>query len=499
MSDHRFKEQGVASSELPNPLVEPLGPYMSAAEWPARLAHNPFASVNRDRLTEEQRETLLSNVHDCFEPTAKSIDIAASCQRMIRSGYARRNPIIPANRLKQNQILSLRGATGTGYPWQSTFADAMMLSGCAGTGKSHTIQRICSLMPQTHLHTASDVAGWTRQLQVLYLIIPMPASRGGLLYAILEALGRAAGSELMVQYAGARNWTIEKLTILVGALLTQYFVGLLIIEELQPRNFSASPHRDEMLLMLLRLLNFGIPVLLVGNPLGFVGIVEHSQDARRLTSQEPVEIIPLDADDDDWTEGLAPALWTQTVLPERSPFDRAISRELWECSAGIPDFAQKAMVGAQRIALRSGAQRLSIDHLRRYRTESSSFEIFRDMIEGFAQKDPLRLSKYLDIPWEAYGQRWGKLDSAAQMNSPHGRMAKLSVMPMDTKERDAYVKVHQRLHANHPHRPPAKRTVKIDRLPRAVADSGDSSRTEPRNALSESLADLQEKVRMRKD
>ena len=498
MSDHKLKQQGVGPSELPNPLLEPLGPYMSAAEWPARLAHDPFALVDRGRLTEEQRETLLSNVHDCFEPTSKSIEIAASCQRMIRSGYARRNPTVPANRLQQNQILSLRGEATSGCAWQSSFADAMMVSGIAGTGKSHTIQRICSLIPQSHLHTASVVAGWTRQLQVLYLIIPMPASRGGLLYGILEALGRAVGTEFMVRYAAGRSWTIEKLTIHVGTLLAQYFVGLLIIEELQPRNFSASPYRDEMLLMLLRLLNFGIPVLLVGNPLGFVGILEHSQDARRLTSQEPVELMPLEADDDDWTEGVAPALWTQTVLPDRSPFDSAISRELWECSAGIPDFAQKAMVGAQRIALRSGAHRLSVEHLHRYRTDSSSFAIFKDMIEGFSQKDPLKLSKYLDIPWEAYGQRWGKLDSAVQVNSSRARVARISVMPMDPKERDAYLNVHQRLQGNHRNHPPGKLAAGIDRPSRTTTGTGDS-RTEPRNVLSESLAELQAKIRQHKE
>ena len=106
------------------------------------------------------------------------------------------------------------------------------------------------------------------------------------------------------QYADHRRWPIEKLAIEVGIILVQHAVGVLIIEEIQARNFSMSPNREEMLLFILRVLNFGVPVVLVGNPLGFVGLDEFSQDINRLTENEPIHLMPADIADTEWTEGL---------------------------------------------------------------------------------------------------------------------------------------------------------------------------------------------------
>jgi hypothetical protein len=193
----------------------------------------------------------------------------------------------------------------------------------------------------------------------------------------------------------------------VGILLIQYSVGILIIEELQPVNFGDSTYRGQMLNMLLRFLNFGIPIIFIGNPLAFVGISDHSQDMRRLTSEDPIEHMPYEADDPDWTQGLVPAMWAHNVMPEPTPIDKEIEMELMLVSAGIPDFLWKAVVGAQRLALESGARRVTANHIRSYRIKSLAFAEFRDLIDGFRNHDPVLLSRYVDVPWEEYALRWG--------------------------------------------------------------------------------------------
>src|ERR1700687_5766264 len=101
---------------------------------------------------------------------------------------------------------------------------------------------------------------------------------------------------------------------------------------------------------------------------------------RRLTSEDPIEQMPYEADDPDWTQGLVPAMWAHNVMPEPTPIDKEIEMELMITSAGIPDFLGKAVVGAQRLALESGARRVTANHIRAYRMKSAAFSEFRDLI-----------------------------------------------------------------------------------------------------------------------
>ena len=431
------------SSSSDNPILQPLGPYVAPHEWPARLAHDPLAQMRRSALTAELRDIYLDSIRDRFDPSVLACRLGRSVQRMVRHGYQRRNPIHPVYRRSTMQTLALRGRSLSDLSWNSVFAEGLMVKGCTGVGKSHALQRIFSLMPQVHVHGRSEVAGWTRQVQIVYLIVPMPSNRGGLLYAILSELDRVLGTDYCRQHVRSRL-SIEKLAVEVGVLLVQHYVGVLVIEELQPRNFSASPYRDELLQMLLRLLNFGIPVILVGNPLAFVGLDTHSQDLRRLTSQEPLHFMPLDRSSRDWTEGLGHCLWSHNVMPEPTTFDDEISDELWLCCAGIPHFAQKAVIGVQQRALDAGETRVTAEHLQRYRDGSEAFAMCKDLVNGFATRDPKLLSKYLDVPWQEYGQQWGVL-SLEQIVSGLAESEVVNSVSLPAEDASAYRSVHARL------------------------------------------------------
>ena len=391
--------------------------------------------------------------------------------------------------------LALRGKSLDTAPWLPTFADALIIEGCTGLGKSTIVERICSLVPQLYEHGASEAAGWQRHVQVTYLIVPMPVHRGGLLYAILAALDGVLGTEYRTQYAVPRIWTIEKLAIEVGILLTQHSVGLLVIEELQPRNFSQSPYRDEMLLMLLRLLNFGIPIVFVGNPLAFEGLADHSQDIRRLTAAEGIHLMPLDRGDDDWSEGLAPGLWSHNVMAIKTPFTSGVEAALHVCSAGIPDFLWKAVEGAQRIALQMGDPCVKEEHIWRYRDESLSFKRCKDLIEGFEQKDPMKLARYIDVPWETYGLMWGKIDPLDFPAYDLGKENFSSIGGADVESVRAYQSVHERLRRKHSSAATAKKNkTKTNASVKASAKPKDL-RSGATDVLVASLSSLREKIR----
>ena len=133
------------------------------------------------------------------------------------------------------QVLAQRGKLLSDAPWLPVFADALMITGCTGLGKTTTIGRYLDRLLRYYEHPQCHEAEWTRHLQITYLVVPMTVHRGGLLYGILAAIDATIGTTYRTQYADHRRWPIEKLAIEVGILLVQHSVGILVIEEIPLR------------------------------------------------------------------------------------------------------------------------------------------------------------------------------------------------------------------------------------------------------------------------
>lgn len=419
---------GLEMIDADNPLKLPLGEYVNVADWPETLLVDPLVGVDCRNLTEMHRDMLLGQIRHRFEPTLGAIEIVSTMQTMLWRRCIASNPLLPQNRARTMQVLAQRGKLITNAPWLPVFADALMIAGCTGLGKSTAVRRYLDRLQKYFEHPRRDDAEWARHVQITYLVVAMPVHRGGLLYGILAAIDETIGTSYRNQYSDHRKWPIEKLAIEVGIILAQHSVGMLVIEEIQARNFGMSLHREEMLLFILRLLNFGIPVVLVGNPLGFVGLEEFSQDLNRLTENEPIHLMPSDLADPDWVEGLGPGMWSHNVMPVGTTWSAKVSAELHQCSAGFPGFTRKAVEGSQRLCMRTPeCQAVDLSYLKRYRETSRAYAANRDLIEGFRLKDPFKLMSFLDVPWEAYGMQWGKIsledimstsDDADQLTDP---------------------------------------------------------------------------------
>ena len=402
-----------------NPHRAPLGDYIGLAQMPERLLDDPLVGVDCRGLLESERRLLLRQSRKRFEPTKSAVAIAATLQDMLWGRVMLGNPLLAENRQRTMQVLSRRGQSIIDKePWLPRFADALIITGCTGMGKTATINRYLSFIPQFHVHARCDEAEWAKHVQITYLIVPMPVHRGGLLYGILSAIDTVIGTDYRITYGDHRRWPIEKLAVEVGIILVQHAVGLLVIEEIQARNFGSSPNREEMLLFILRILNFGTPVVLVGNPLGFVGLESFTQDLSRLTENDPIHLMPADSTDPEWAEGLGPGMWSHNVMPEPTPWSSDIGEALYAASAAFPGFARKAVDAAQLSALAGAEKSVDARHLRRFMAESSTFAMHRDLIEGFSEKDPKKLMQFQDVPWEAYGLKWGALTLADIADGP---------------------------------------------------------------------------------
>lgn len=453
-----------------NPLLEAIGHYVPYDHWPEILERDPLKGIDFGSLDEERKDFYIELVQKRFAATATSLEVAASLQTMMRTSYRLRNPTLPEQRRRLAAMVAGRGKRITELELGEPIVYGKLIMGVTGLGKSVMVERALSLVPRVCVHERCEAAGWIRHVQIPVVVVEMPASRGGLLYAILEAIDRAAGTNYRRDYANSRVWTVDKLFIEVALLLALHSVGLLIVEEIQVRNFALSPHREELLLFFLRLLNQGIPVVLIGNPLGFSQIDDFSQDARRLTRSDPVELMPAPSLElEDWDQGIARAIWAYGST-EGSPTYEDVRDDLWRHSGGFPDFAAMIGAGTLRLARRNGGR--TAEHLKRFIDESPRLKMNRDLIDGFALKDPLKLSRYLDVPWEDYALRWGyDLSNVVAMGGRAGAESTSELSDDDTK---ALVGLHARLRAQHQRAlTQARRRAEKDEAARAKAQPGD--------------------------
>ncbi|MDD4929791.1 MAG: ATP-binding protein [Gallionella sp.] len=393
-----------------NPFLVKIEDCLATDDIETRLARWPLDGIDVGKLSDQERLDLLDRMQDeMFEPNTKSSDIASRLYRLIRRGYLARDPRRPSVRRATMALAGFSGREIASLPWLTTYAKGMRISGITGVGKSYEVVRALEALPQRIDHGRCDAAGWTHMTQAVWLYVAMShdGSLGGLLLQILCSLDAAIGTG----YSQDRSLTRlsnEKLAVHIGIIFRNHGVGVLVIDEIQHRNFSGA-RGTLAVTFFLRLLNFGIPIVLIGNPYGMAKLDSFSQDMRRIGSGGSFEMYPMAADDFDWQKCLAPALWRYNVMPEPSPIEDFDGSILFRYSGGIRDYACRIRVASQRLAIDLGEKAVTEVHMEQVFHGPDFSEGDRNLICGFRDRNSLLLMGFTDVPWEQYATKWGYL------------------------------------------------------------------------------------------
>lgn len=412
-----------------NPLISSLPERASAIQLASKLRFCPITPENLQGIPISDRFTLLKIYKNTFVPTAQTLEIALSLQKMILEGYAQRDPTLATSRRLIYIGGQLKGLTLAETEWWPSFASGMVIDGITGVGKSQVIDRFLSLYPQTIEHEHNDACGWRSLKQLCWLKIHMPAdgSRGGFLESAFRALDAALDTSYTQQYA-SRSWTVEKLLVVFLHLLSVHRCGLLVIEEAQERNLSQSAFGREFMTFFLRLLNWGTPTVLVGNPLAFENLQSFSQDVDRFSDGGWHHLLPtLDPSSPDWLEDWMPDLWCPTLLdhPDAAytpfttdPVDQTLAGFVWKRTGGVPRYIARLRAEVQDAALRMGMQQVTYELVDAvYRSSATMIEV-HPRIDALVHKDWRALQRFDDIPSNVFRKLWEPNPVADHVPSP---------------------------------------------------------------------------------
>lgn len=404
-----------------NPLLRHLPRERSLVEWARALKHDP-----RRRWKRPYPYPAPSHAHavgSMFVPTAVAVQAVLSVFTMMVVSLRQRDPNIAQNRRALFEFGEWRraplGKDLKEMPWFPSNAAGSIWRGPTGCAKTFTAEGLFRLIPQVIDHGEEPDSGWISLRQLLYLRVGMPSdvSRAGLLLAIAESADHVLGTRYAVEVLKRR--TIEEKLVEVLHLLIIHRCGLLVLDEVQDRNVKPVVLGSEFATFFLRLLNCGIPLLLIGNPMSFDYLLTFSQDLRRLCANGMFDFGPAASPaDEEWTEQLVPGIWNWTLFNEKDEFVADLAKLLFERTGGIHDVLVKYRRECLIQAIEAGAPHVTRKHMDAA-WRSPVMRGFKVLAEAYARRDVKTLAKaFVDQPISYLETYWKEANQEREEQKP---------------------------------------------------------------------------------
>jgi len=374
-----------------NPLIEALPPILSVETAMDLIANLPIEATPEELALERStRIHCIDRLRSVIQPMLIHLDLESVFSLLIRRGYVGRNPTSPAT---VRHLHSLSGAQRYHDGFKST-AETFSLVGLSGIGKSTALWAILSLYPQTIRHERFEGKQFVHtQITWLKLDCPRDGSLAGFCQEFFIAVGKALGDEDYHKRFRARN--INDSLQQMAQVASTFFIGALLIDEIQNLHFAKTGGKDSMLNFFLHLVNnIGIPVVFIGTNSMVSLFSDVLRNARRSCGVGIIEFKRFEKEDDEW-KLLVKNLWSYQWCQQRSDLTDEIYNALYDHTQGVTDFLVKLLVLAQRYAIQSKEERITAASIRLI--SDSKMQILKPALSALRSRDPKQMSQFEDL------------------------------------------------------------------------------------------------------
>ena len=330
-----------------NPFLEALPEMHGRKDYLKRIESRPRLPCELPAMTVEQRRSLLPMIATAFQPMEYMYAIYDQMYRSIVTTYTTRTAMDEIMRI--NALFSGRGEN---IPYATQAASGAIL-GVPGVGKTSTIKRSLSLMPQVICH--SEYQGqpfFCKQVLYLHVECPSDCSVKTLAFNILQALDLAIGSDYFERLVAMRSSAASAIATQVKILCMTHHVGLLVVDEIQNAVLTARKHGQvkPLIKFLVELTNdTSTSILFAGTPLAEELFLAEEHLKRRTRG---IRLLPLRPDGIYFA--LLDFLWPLQVTPKQAPLTDGMRKKLFDLSGGVPAYIIKIFMEAQAQALLMG-------------------------------------------------------------------------------------------------------------------------------------------------
>ena len=329
-----------------NPFLAALPEMLSITDFNSEIKCFPKLPADLSSMTNEERRQAIPLLSSIFIPFDYAYALYDQLYRAVRSTYFTRTMLAE---IRQTNSL-FHGSTLNDYSTQATTGSIL---GVPGTGKTSTIRRSLSLLPQVIEH--SEYVGKPFFCkQILYLVVECPSdcSVKSLALNLVAALDRAVGSNYLNQLTSLRSMAASAVAAQVKILCLTHHVGLLLIDEIQNAVVTARKNKQikPLVKFLVELCNDTCTsVFFIGTPDAEVLFVSQEHLKRRTRG---IRLLPFKPD--GAYRMFLEQLWIYQFTPQTAPLTDQLANKLYDWSGGIPAYIIKIFQETQVQALLRG-------------------------------------------------------------------------------------------------------------------------------------------------
>lgn len=396
-----YKEQKI-SDYAGNPLIEALPPILESEDEVIDAFYSfPFISDEEKRLSPRLKSHLLWRVKSFLQPLPAHIRLESIVSTLIRNSYKSRNPIDAQYKRKMqvlNQMKNLNECTvddvETAYQGFSTTAECAIINGVSGAGKTTAMNRTLHLYPQVIRHESYQNKPLTRT-QIVWLKVdcPFDGNFATLCRSVFKEIDRLTGERWLEKY-GYLTRSNSTMVMHLTTLLTNYNVGVLVIDEIQ----HLSKLKDEAVDMLdffVTLTNmFSVPIIFIGTSKARSLFQTNFRLARRVQSGGYIEMGPLKKGSVEW-DTLLESLWEFNVLDEETELDDKMREVFFDECQGVISIAVMLFMCSQSRTLLNQMKKLTPSIIKE--TAVNDLKFTQPMITALRSGNPLKIAEFDDI------------------------------------------------------------------------------------------------------
>ena len=337
-------------------------PFLAA--MPKMLAHSAFMAAVRSlpplpaglgAMMLEERRQHLPMLSSLFIPMDYTYVLYDQLFRALSSTYSTRTML---------EEIQRTNALFRGSPIYATQPATGSILGVPGVGKSSTIRRSLSLLPQVIEHEKYQGKPFFCK-QILYLIVECPSdcSVKTLGLNIAVAIDKAIGSSYAKQLTTLRSAAASAIATQVKVLCLTHHVGLILIDEIQNAVTTAQKNKQikPLIKFLVELTNDTCTsAFFVGTPIAEELFSSQEHLKRRTRGMRLLPFKP-----DGAYRAFLQAIWPYQLTPTTAPLSEQLANKLYDHSGGIPAYIIKIFQESQAQALLQGESCISAKTMQR--------------------------------------------------------------------------------------------------------------------------------------